>query len=226
MADVAVLHGYTLGDLDALSLQAAGTTWASMGWSPSERREIAWSAIAEALVVAVEAPTRGVLIQAGRRGIYRGIRDHMHHHGVERRDLLKGLGSMGAFATYWWWASRRWSGSPEGRVVERVALIQIWPHLTDRDRQALVALAVHETYQAAAAALGIDYRRFVERISYARRRFRRLWFWPDADPGCWGTDRRVMNGGQRPVVGKEARRAADRRRRRNSPELPPESAMD
>jgi hypothetical protein len=209
-----VLHGYTLRDLERLSRLAAGTAHANAGWSITERCEIAWSGMAEALVIATEAPTQKDMVAAGRQAIYRGVKADLHHHGFAKRDPLAGVGSMRAFAAYWWYWAALTSAGPEDGVVERVALAQIWPRLTERDRQALLALAVHETYQAAAAALGISYRRFVERVSYARRRFRRLWFWPAADPGCWGTDRRTSNTGARLAPERARERAADRRRRK------------
>jgi hypothetical protein len=214
LADLPALHGYTLADLERLSRLSAGTAHANAGWSITERCEIAWSGMAEALVVATEPPAQADLVAAGRQAIYRGVRADLHHHGVSKRDPLAGIGSMRAFAAYWWYWAALTSAGPEERVVDRTALAQIWTRLTERDRQALVALAVHETYRAAAEALGISYDRFKERVHFARRRFRRLWFWPDADPGCWGTDRRVANGGAQLADARSRRRLDDRRRRR------------
>jgi hypothetical protein len=43
---------------------------------------------------------------------------------------------------------------PEERITERLALAQIWPRLRPKDRELLAAMAEHEDYGKAAAALG------------------------------------------------------------------------
>lgn len=197
MRDLPVLHGYTLGDLDRLSRIAGRRVHISaisMAWDMRERHELAWSGIAEALVLAEERPPTSRLVVAGRQAIYRGVRDDYRHHGVERRDPLAGMHSAPAFASYWWWLHRGHETDHAGGIVDRAALAQIWPLLREIDRVSLAALAVHGTYQAAAAALGINYVAFKQRIILARRRFAIHWYRPGLPARPYGVDRRVSVG--------------------------------
>lgn len=188
-AESALPHGTTLAELHRLARLAAGTINVAHG-SAADRCQLAWAAIADALLAADTPPDPRRLVWAGRTAIYRAARDDWHHWGVSKRDPLAGVGSMRAFRVFWWPQVSPDPG-PEGPVVERAAVAQIWPTLTDAQRQALLALATTGNYRAAAALLGISYQSLKDRLCAARRRFRRLWHEGETPSRPWGTDRRV-----------------------------------
>jgi hypothetical protein len=64
---------------------------------------------------------------------------------------------------------------PEERVVDRVAVAQIWPRLRPLHQQVPAALAAHEDYGRAAAALGKSRKTFTTQVGQARRAFLDLW---------------------------------------------------
>ncbi len=191
LADLPVLHGYTLRDLHWLARSASGGGRASTGGAAEERYEIAWSAMAALLVAAVDAPARTDLIAAGSNAVYRAWKDECHHHGVDRTATWRSGGSMVRFVLYWRPAH---VPAAEGRVVDALAIEQIWPHLKDWQRRVLMALAVHGDHQAAAAALGVGKNTYTTMLARARRAFRLHWFAPGVDPGSYGRDRRSHAG--------------------------------
>lgn len=196
-SDLPVLHGYTVRDLDRMSLHAATAGAGRLGYELHEAADLAWSAMAEALVLADEPPAGGDLIGIGRRAIYRGSEQDARHHGVAR-DRLRWRAT---FVTYW---LRPVEPTPEELVVDRLALAQILPALERRQIQALWALALHGTHQAACAALDLSLSAYEVRLRRARTAVRAAWFAPDPDPGHRGRDRRV---------GVRGRELSDSRRR-------------
>jgi hypothetical protein len=202
-----LLRGYTMDDLDRFAYIAARRTRVSSVhvWDTQERVELALSAIGEALVVAVQRPSSDELIQAGRRAIYQGAADHRHEHGIGPRGLMPA-------AALYWLAVTTPDHAP--RIDERTALRQIWPLLSGTDRQALAALAVLGTYQAAAAALNLNYDAFGMRVRQARARFFRHWWAPSGTPTRRWRDRRVAIAGQALPARDAVVRARERLRRR------------
>lgn len=188
-------HGYTLGDLHDLARLAVHTarTLADASWQ--DRHDLAWSAIAEELYTADQPPTRRELVGAGQRAILEALRSDRQCYGYYREHTdgaVHGLGSSPAFRAYWWdLCGALPAPSPEGRIVERAALDQIMPMLTPGMREVLLALAVHDTYQDAAAALDMSMAAFVSQIANARRRFRRWWHEGEVPSKPWGCDRRA-----------------------------------
>lgn len=184
----AIRHGYNLADLNRLARWAIWRVVGSM-LDVRTRYEVAWSAIAEALYIAPDdqPPAPDDLVRAGQNAIAGHVREEMHHHG---RDRHNGGAPMPRFASYWEGMRLR-VGGPEHVVVERTALWQIWPRLTDRQRQVLLALAAHEDYQAAAQALDANPGTFNVNVSHARKRFLELWHEGEEPSRVWGTDRRV-----------------------------------
>lgn len=166
--DSELAHGYTLADLTRIARSAtlhAGQLAADFG----DRYETAWSAIAEALYAAEQPPAEPDLWHAGRDAIWQAIRDDRRTHGAARHD-----GHMPAFARYWWDHASA-APSCENQVVERLALRQIWPHLTPAHRSALAAYAALGTLPAAAEALGISVRAYNSRLQRARQLAAQLW---------------------------------------------------
>ncbi|WP_198679296.1 hypothetical protein [Thermomonospora amylolytica] len=185
--------GYNLADLDVLTL-ASLRRGARSGVVPArECYQAAWSAIAEHLATAEERPDPYALIGAGMRAISETIQAGERAHGWnnQRQSIRPG------FATFWMDATGP-TPSPEGPIVDRTALWQIWPRLTDLQRQTLLALATYEDYRTAAAAVGASYGTFCERVRLARIAFLTLWHEGEMPSRVWSADRRRWRDG-RPV---------------------------
>lgn len=202
----AIAHGYTAADVYDLAVYAVRTDH----WRPTiewaERVEAAWSAISLALVEATEAPYRRELIHIGRDASADVIDGNMHHRGIDKRGATLGEQRV-SFNRYWF----RFPSTPlADRVVDEVALTQIWSQLKPDMQEALVMLAVHGDYSVAAQALGLQYYTFHARIKRARRQFFALWHEGEAPSSMWGHDRRQGRETSRTAV----RVLAQRRRNR------------
>jgi DNA-directed RNA polymerase specialized sigma24 family protein len=208
-------HGYTMADLHDLARHAVhlagikATPW-------YERYQLAYSAIAEHLYATDDPPTGFDLLHTGRQAIYAEARAEQQRYGYYRAKTdgaMHGMGSSPAFRMYWWDLIAGRAPSPENRVVERLSLRQILPHLTPTQREALIALAVHDDYTAAATALGLTDTAFKSLISRGRARFRALWHEGETPSGCWGQDRRAgSTAGERRTGGGRIAMEAIRRR--------------
>lgn len=181
-----VAHGYTMRDLDRLAATAC-TYDRSMASDATTRYEIAWSAIAEALCTADEPPQWHDLFTIGWRAIYAEVREMRHLFGQRDKDGTNEVASSQRFRQYWTLPPVR----PDEGIAERMAVPQVLAVLTETEREAVVALAVHDDYQAAADSLGLKYTAFTVRMSSARKRFRAHWYAPETAPPVKGTDRRV-----------------------------------
>ena len=189
-----IKYGYTIGDLDAMA-RAAVRADRSMVSGAHTRYGIAWSAIALALVEAPHWPRRERLVQAGWQAIYADVRGMRHALGMASRPSEPGSTPMAAGSraqAYWY----RPVVAFEDGLVERLAVGPVLATLTGPEREAVVALAVHDNYLEAAQALGISYKALTQRLSAARRRFYRRWYYPEAAPPVRGTDRRVEAHGR------------------------------
>lgn len=185
-----VRHGYTLRDLDLLTHGALKAD-RLMALDYADRKDIAWSAIAEYLCAAEKAPTRIELIQVGWQAIYRTVREGYRQRGSRDGDVsLDGAPTMSRFAQYW---QPGLNLSLEERVVERVAVAQIFAELSDTDRDALDALALADDYAKAADLLGCNYKAAVARINTARKHVRALWHEWETPRPVTRTDRRVAS---------------------------------
>lgn len=192
MHDTAVVaHGYTMRDLDRLAASAC-TYDRSMASDAATRYEVAWSAIAEALCTAEEAPDWHDLFTVGWRAIYAEVREMRHMFGHRDKDGTNEVASSPRFRQYWTLPPER----PEEGIAERMAVPQILAVLRPTEREAVIALAVHDDYQRAADALGINYSTLTQRMTAARRRFRAHWYAPETAPPVKGTDRRVGSRAQ------------------------------
>lgn len=189
-------HGYTLADLQQLARTAilrsrAGGWTGHGGCDRDEQYAIAWHAIASHLYTATTRPTGYELIGAAMTALSQESDDYRRHHGY--RDNTR------AFTTYWLDTSAP-PGSPEGSIVERTAVAQIWPRLAPYQRAALSALATFGDYAEAAQALGHSYKTFATTISQARRAFLALWHEGEEPSRPWGNDRRRSEGTRRNAV--------------------------
>ncbi|MFD4343440.1 hypothetical protein ACFWQ6_00920 [Streptomyces coelicoflavus] len=179
-------HGFTLRDLHAMAAAACRAD-RSLASDAHTRYDVAWSAIATALSEADEPPARAELVRVGWQAIYNEVREMRHMFGHRDKDGTNEVASSPRFRQYWTLPP----AYPEDGLIERLALPQILARLTDAERAAVVALAVHDDYQSAADALGIKYSALTARIATARQRFRMHWYAPETAPPVKGTDRRV-----------------------------------
>lgn len=184
---VPVNWGYTMADLHDIARQAVQLTHGPRRFNYQDRYEAAWDRIVDRLLAAEQQPTRRELLFEGVAGSDRWGETDMHHHGVSTNTYA----TMPAFEAYWW---RRYVPSPEEDIVARLALPQIWWHLTPAQRGALAALAVLGDHRQAAEALRLTGSTFGVHISSGRRRFLALWHEGEKPSRPWGKDQRAARG--------------------------------
>lgn len=196
--------GLDLNDLNAavsIAIRISGR----VAGDPAERFDIAWCGAAEHLYSSPDRLTRRDLVNAASRALDRAMESDQACHGVARSDRGAGghRGSAPRFAAYW---APLVSSSAEDRVVESLALVQVWPLLAAGERQALAALAAYGGDGASAAeSLGMSLHTFYAAITRGRTRFKREWLGGETPPA------------RRAKAGKALRTqqaAAARRRRR------------
>lgn len=190
---IVLRHGITLGDLAAAAGMALARNVGVSAFTRFERYDIAFSAAAVALYAADDddPPTVSDLATAGWYAIAEARQDEMRHHGV---DYCRRVGEQRPrFDRYWSWTAGP-APSPEGGVVERLALMQIWPCLTEGQREALSALAALGSAAGAAGALGKSHSAFHHIAHKGRHRFAELWHEGETPPRRIGRDRRRADG--------------------------------
>lgn len=165
-------HGYTLDDLDRLARSAAGSNY-TMAADYRDLYHAAWSAIVDLLIETDERPEPYDLARVGKAAIWQLVRDHRQTYGYRDREWDNGIGSAPRFAMFWY---APFDHGPESAVVERTAVPQILAALTERQRQALTAVAaVDGDRTRAAAALGINEKALDHQLRMARRACLALW---------------------------------------------------
>lgn len=191
MNTTTVAHGYTLHHIDQLVRIAIMRNAWYAAVDTDERYATGWHAAVELLYTSTEPPTTGDLIRAAWYAA-----DHMTSRTAEERgiprsrgDSYDGRADMPRWHAYWNTISRH-TASPEGLVVERTAVAQIWPRIPVHQQEALQALAAHGDYQVAADALGLKYYTFCKRINLAREQFLRLWLEGETPRRGWRDRRR------------------------------------
>ncbi len=207
-------HGFTLAQLDRIAALATNTG-RQMAMHYLDRREEAWGAIVEHLYSAETAPTAHQLVEVGRNAIYALVRSERREQGFYREHTdgtAHGPGSSPKFQQYWEFVARAVS-SPEGGVVERLALKQILPHLSPGQRDAVNALAACGYYQDAADLAGMTMANFKSQLAKGRGRCRKLWHEGEATSKPWGCDRRADRTGARNVMEVFTRRRRDGRKK-------------
>lgn len=205
-----IRYGYTTIDIDRLARLGISMRSAYRGLDPEERYAAAWHAIVERIYTASEWPSGTELITAAAAAADEGSRHSLQQQGVPRHrgEHYQWRTDMPRFHAYWESVARH-TASPEARVIEKTALMQIWPELTVQHQAALHALALHDDYQAAAEALGLRLRTFYEHVRLARLAVLALW-WEGETPRRGWRDRRTKEPSSR----QKSVSAGIRRRRR------------
>ncbi|HEY7145337.1 MAG TPA: helix-turn-helix domain-containing protein [Streptosporangiaceae bacterium] len=181
-------HGYTLSQVNALSVFTVRRQLFHQAGDFDHRVEIAWHAIIEHIYASDGPPAVHEVIRAAFHAITADVRRTQQFHGRNTHDRY--AGTTAGFERYWWYVGRPTSG-PEDGVVERVALAQIWPRLRPLHQQVLAALAAHDDYGRAADSLGKSRKTFTTQVGRARQEFLALWHEGETPSGPWGCDRRA-----------------------------------
>jgi anti-sigma regulatory factor (Ser/Thr protein kinase) len=79
-------HGYSLADIDKLTMIAVLKDFWHRGMDINDRRELAWSAIVECLYEHEDAPSRHDLIQAAQSAISEQARTNRSTHGISSQN--------------------------------------------------------------------------------------------------------------------------------------------
>lgn len=184
--------GYTLADLHNLARRAVSAA-GPMASDAADRYAEARSAMAVTLYEADRQPADHDLVRAGRDAIWALMTAVRHHHGYYQDTVNGGFGPTGSsprFQMYWRTAAGH-EYSHEERIVNRLALAQILPTLTPRQRQVITALAEFDDHEPARSALGMNPSLYSVTLSGARRRFLGMWHQGEAPSRPWGLDRRA-----------------------------------
>lgn len=199
--DVELRHGYTLGQVNNIATNAVQRTVWQRSLSLSDRLEAAYEAIVEHLYTVDAAPTINDLFAVAWKGMQSRSEDEWHTHGVSRASsVYDGAYTMRNFCRYWF-SHSTYDADPENRVIERMALQQIWAQLTHKQQQVLLALAAHDDHSRAAAAVGYSQRGgYSQMLCTARRTFLYWWHEGEEPSKPWGSDRRSKSGNKRKTV--------------------------
>jgi hypothetical protein len=187
--DVPLRHGYTLAAVNELTLVAVRCELFYRSRSYAERIDLAWSAIVEHLYASEQPPSRRDLIHTGMTAISNWFVSEARTHGVNPSQRGRTTEPGVNFERYWHVFAHPTPG-PEERIVERLALTQVWHTLPSRVRGVFGALAVHDDYHHAAESLSKTPEQFYSQIAYARTKFLALWHDGETPSRPWGRDRR------------------------------------
>lgn len=183
MSNYPIIHGYTTDSLRELASTAARLVDGRLAQDHAHRYDLAYGAIAEALLTAPTPPHPGQLVSAGMTAISNETKAMHQLYGVANRDVNRGVASAPRFHAYWY-GHTPYRGTPhwQDQVDERLTLTQAMATLSDPLRDALVALALCDDYQKAADALGINYKALAWRLRKARGQVLPLFLGPDEHP--------------------------------------------
>lgn len=187
--NVPIRHGYTLAVIHELTLVAVRCELFYRSRSYADRIDIAWSAIVEHLYASEDVPSRRDLVNTGMTAISNWFVSEARTHGVNSSQWGRTTTPGVNFERYW----RVFTGptpSPEERIVERLAVAQIWCELSPHIRKVITALAAHGDYHQAARSLGKTPDQLYSQIAYARRIFFSMWHEGEEPSHSWGHDRR------------------------------------
>jgi hypothetical protein len=205
--DTELRWGYTLADVQRVARSAAATTRAMAG-DYDDRYAEAFGAAAERLYEAGHWIPEHKLFQAAQDALWNTSRKDRSYRGAAYRhgQGWDDNGTGHRYSVYWSDVTRH-TPSPEARIVEHVALGQILPLLTPRQREVVAALAAFDDHAQAQAALG-GLSSYATHLAAARKRFLAAWHEGEIPSRPWGTDRRGQAGSRLTTVLRVRRRAA------------------
>jgi hypothetical protein len=187
--DMELRHGYTLNQVRGLSIWTVLHNRYQAFADFDERLEVAWHAIIEHLYTSGQPPARPELIRVAWQAISHHVsKDEHFRRGTSQDNRDRDAPFTTGFMKYWHDTGR---DGPEVRATEYLALAQIWARLRPKDRELLAAMAEHEDYGKAAAALGKSRHAYATEIGRARKAFRELWHEGETPSRPWGADRRA-----------------------------------
>ena len=157
-------------------------------------------------------PTRHDLIHAAQVAIDLQWRSDRSTRGIPYQKLGTSK-DMPNFWRYWWTCAGPTHG-PEERVVDRLALRQIWTELAPRSQAVLLALASHDDHNLAAQSLGVNRPTYNRWLGEARQSFYALWHQGEPPSRIWAPDHRGGKGRDTHSVTNTIRRRARARRAR------------
>ncbi|PRX90686.1 hypothetical protein [Allonocardiopsis opalescens] len=167
-----VRWGYNILDIDRLARLAVRRSLFAHVGSFIDRYTAARDGVIDALYAAQERPTPRDLVTGGWRAMAVAEQAATRLYGRTSKGETRP-----SYVAYWD-ASSTVTGSHESGVVDRMALWQIWPTLTDGDRDVLLGLAMLQDREDMdlAAALGVTPAGLKDKLVRARSRFAALWY--------------------------------------------------
>lgn len=203
--DIELRWGYTLDDLQRVARGAAATMRAMAG-DYDDRYGEAFAAAATALYGSEHWIPEHDLFRAARDALCLENRKLQQFRGcASLPDGTRGANGTGPNYVRYWRDITAPTPSPEVRIVERLALEQILPTLTRRQREVIGALAALDDHRAAWEALGFSKDLWAVHLSGARRRFLEAWHEGEVPSRPWGSDRRGGRSSLRSVMRQRAK---------------------
>lgn len=169
MHDVLVRHDWTYRELRRLSSMAAVRHW-SVNYHMDEKCDVAMMALIEMLWAADESPDQWELLDYATRAVMEHVGRETGIHGKTRE------GNTAPRYTTYWDDQARPAEPVTDRIVEYIALTEVFVALDETDQELLWTRAMFLTARAAAAALSMSEPIFSVKFRAARDRANRLWF--------------------------------------------------
>lgn len=139
----------------------ARNTWlADPWWAYEEARAAVLELIANAYNSGGDLTDRDLTL-AAKRAVHRLGDEHQKDRGLNARKF---------------WDITHTAPSPEGRVVERLALREVFDVQPAANQELLLTLACHGSATAAARHLGLPVKAMYKRLAKARQAFIETWF--------------------------------------------------
>lgn len=172
---VEVRAGFTMRDLHTATniAMSRNVGWRCLGHA--DRYQAAWDGAITVLYSDPPPEKITDLVIGGLQGLTSATRAQLRHHGVSTVDRSR-VGPR--FATYWTVAT----DTAEERLVEAVALAQVWLALEETDRDTLAAKALIPHQAQASEALGVRPQTFSKRLKRARKNALELLFGEEPAP--------------------------------------------
>lgn len=174
-------------ELYALARKAARTAAGRFAFAPGERFEIAWEAIAEKFCSSGDL-SPDELVQTGMDAIRGEYAELRHHHGIPKGFTSRDFTRRERYITYWYFHAGA-TRTHEDKIIDAIALKQIWRKLSASQQEAIAALARHGDIASAARSLGKSRTTVKIHVAQGRKRFFALWHEHEKPSRKWMADR-------------------------------------